>query len=404
VEDCKVIRKWFEGSTELTQDLSDKRIADFSRHATYKRFGPEEWIFKQGDHSDKFFVTLAGDMDVFVENYAQGQATNTISTGDGFGEVGLLQHGHKRSASVLSKSVVELMEVDHVVFKFVFAAHFKHLGGGVGLETLEEVMAAHKNHDVIDRQKNAKALRKQLHKAHDHDDAARSKSMRRKGRRSLHTQYLREKVGEVKAPSHSEALKYYKTHVQPKRLEVRDEHGKLISHRLAMPHERHLGISYNYWTTGASDFAHFSLGIGLYFYLLKGLFLLCFALFLLYIPVWHYYSSTKYSTEQNPISLRGSALCMRRVKVRLASSTEDNLAITEEWMNDCPLDQNIGMMTVVFALRQVPFFLTWFSYAHMCSLGYIVLASFLLLAVFIAVYNRAQKVLTEKMDVSVQVR
>jgi hypothetical protein len=32
-----VIRKWFEGSTEPTQDLSDKRIATALRHSTSPR-------------------------------------------------------------------------------------------------------------------------------------------------------------------------------------------------------------------------------------------------------------------------------------------------------------------------------------------------------------------------------
>jgi CRP-like cAMP-binding protein len=382
-DDCAVINLWLEDNTSFTKDLSEKKLADFAKHATYAHYGPDEWIVQQDQHADKFFIALAGTMEVFVADYNDGKPINIIGAGQGFGEVGLLRHGHKRSASVLTKSAVELMQVEHLVFKHVFASHFTHLGIGIGFETLEEVVNAHRNEDVSDRQKATKALRHRLNKDRKKDDVDRSTSMRRTGRKKLHERYLEGK-GDVKKPSHKLAQAFYKENVMPKRLEMRDSSGNLISYRLAMPHERHLGKPYNYWTTGPADFAQFSLGVGLYFYLLKGLFVLCFALFFLYIPVINHYRSPKYSSKQFPISLTGSAVCMRRVEVALAPSTiitlahnskGDNNGPATGYFNDCPLSENIA---------------------------YIVLASFAVVSLFVTTYSRAQQQLAEKIDVSVQ--
>jgi hypothetical protein len=182
---------------------------------------------------------------------------------------------------------------------------------------------------------------------------------------SLDSNFLAQK-GDVQKPSRDEAMKYFSKYVEPRRLEVRDDAGKLLSHRLAKPHERHLGKPYKYWHTGADDFAQFGVGVGLYFYLLKGLFLLCAALWALYTPVMRYYSSTTYSDEQFPVSLRGSALCTRRKFVHLdtfedhfpskaptmgPTSRFSRLRKTptyaptpplDGWVNDCPMADDIS--------------------------------------------------------------
>jgi hypothetical protein len=305
----------------------------------------------------------------------------------------LLRH-NKRSSSVISKSDVELIEVLPDLFKRVFAWHFKYLGKGAGLESLHEVQAAHKNKEVMKRMKSTRALKNRLSKNQATDDAVRTAEMRRQVRGHLHSNFLAQK-GHVKKPSWNEAMRYFSKYVEPMRLEVRNPGGLLLSHRLAKPHERHLGKPFPYWSTGSKDFAEFGIGVGLYFYLLKGLFLLCTLLFALYAPIMRYYSSEKYSSPQFPYTLQGSALCMRRVHVHLEANThtvptqqptssfsrlrsEPTPAPTTSnsgWINDCPMDHHIS---------------------------YTVFASFCAVVSFIVLYHRAQKKLMEKIDVSVQ--
>jgi hypothetical protein len=68
----ETIRKWFqENMTSLFRDLSQKKMMDFAEHARYASFGPGEWITRQDDYADKFYITLTGTMEVFVRNYAQ---------------------------------------------------------------------------------------------------------------------------------------------------------------------------------------------------------------------------------------------------------------------------------------------------------------------------------------------
>jgi hypothetical protein len=70
--DLDVIQGWFENNmTSLFRDLSSKKMTDFASNARYMSFGPGEWIVRQDDYADKFYITLTGTMEVFVRNYAQ---------------------------------------------------------------------------------------------------------------------------------------------------------------------------------------------------------------------------------------------------------------------------------------------------------------------------------------------
>jgi CRP/FNR family transcriptional regulator, cyclic AMP receptor protein len=79
--------------------------------ATYK---PGETIFSQGDDGDRMYVIRTGE----VEIERDGKIVETLSAGDVFGEMALID-GSPRAATARAKTVCELAPISEKAFVFM---------------------------------------------------------------------------------------------------------------------------------------------------------------------------------------------------------------------------------------------------------------------------------------------
>jgi small-conductance mechanosensitive channel/CRP-like cAMP-binding protein len=108
---------------ELLQPLPDDSRAVLVERAVLRRHGPGETVVRRGEASREMFIVERGALAVEVPRDA-GAAAEVAQLGEGecFGEMGLLT-GEARSASVRSKTLCDLVVIDHDAFHEVLAAH-----------------------------------------------------------------------------------------------------------------------------------------------------------------------------------------------------------------------------------------------------------------------------------------
>ena len=71
----------------------------------------EETLFNQGDEGDKAYMIISGRLTVLVDNVRVG----SMSDGEVFGELALLLN-QKRSATIVSVTATELIEIDNLKY------------------------------------------------------------------------------------------------------------------------------------------------------------------------------------------------------------------------------------------------------------------------------------------------
>jgi small-conductance mechanosensitive channel/CRP-like cAMP-binding protein len=111
------------GALDLMQPLPEDSRALLIERATLRRHGPGEVILRKGDPSREMFVVERGSLAVEVPRDPEGVSeVAQLGAGEYFGEMGLLT-GEVRSATVRSKTVCDLVVIDHDAFRDVLAAH-----------------------------------------------------------------------------------------------------------------------------------------------------------------------------------------------------------------------------------------------------------------------------------------
>jgi CRP/FNR family cyclic AMP-dependent transcriptional regulator len=93
---------------ELFSDLSDDDLRRVATFATETSVGDGEMLMREGDYA----TDLVGIEEGTAEVQRGGQAIATLSTGDVFGEMGLIDKS-KRTASVVSTSPMRLVKLTH---------------------------------------------------------------------------------------------------------------------------------------------------------------------------------------------------------------------------------------------------------------------------------------------------
>ncbi len=88
----------------------------------FKKFPAGSTIIKEGDTSDSMFVIKAGTVKVCKEKDGAITTIAELDSGDFFGEIGLIT-GQKRTAYIIAKSDVELMELDKGDMDFVISKY-----------------------------------------------------------------------------------------------------------------------------------------------------------------------------------------------------------------------------------------------------------------------------------------
>jgi NTE family protein len=79
--------------------------------ATPVRLPADQWLFRQGDEGDAFYVLRSGRVEVVVEHATGPEVINVLRTGAALGELSLLTH-QPRAASVRAVRDTELLRLD----------------------------------------------------------------------------------------------------------------------------------------------------------------------------------------------------------------------------------------------------------------------------------------------------
>ena len=103
-------------------------VISFSRYektmqATFsKKFDRGQFVFRQGDKIDSFYVITRGTCEVRVTGPEGERVIQTLGAGDFFGETGLLEGRDVRAASVVCVEPLEVLAIDGQTFKEVAAS------------------------------------------------------------------------------------------------------------------------------------------------------------------------------------------------------------------------------------------------------------------------------------------
>jgi CRP-like cAMP-binding protein len=89
----------------LFQSLNSKSIDRLSRIARERNFADGEAIVSEGGQGVGFFMITDGNVSVT----RNGVQLNSLKSGDYFGEMALLDEGHRRSATVTAKGPVKTL-------------------------------------------------------------------------------------------------------------------------------------------------------------------------------------------------------------------------------------------------------------------------------------------------------
>ena len=100
---------------DIVQLKTDKSFSIRREH-----FEPDEVIFREGDRGDWLYVVVEGQVDVLRSVPGRGDVTlRTLGPGECFGEIALVGES-ARTATVRSRSSVNLLAVDRDAFQALF--------------------------------------------------------------------------------------------------------------------------------------------------------------------------------------------------------------------------------------------------------------------------------------------
>lgn len=98
--------------TELRNQ--DTLIARFLEHCHQKQYPAKSVIIKEGDPSNDLYYIISGSVTVMVEDQKGREIVLTyLNPGDFFGEIGLFDEQHKRTAYVRAKTKCEIARINY---------------------------------------------------------------------------------------------------------------------------------------------------------------------------------------------------------------------------------------------------------------------------------------------------
>lgn len=98
--------------TELRNQ--DTLIARFLEHCHQKQYPAKSVIIKEGDPSTDLYYIISGSVTVMVEDQKGREIVLTyLNPGDFFGEIGLFDEQHKRTAYVRAKTKCEIARINY---------------------------------------------------------------------------------------------------------------------------------------------------------------------------------------------------------------------------------------------------------------------------------------------------
>lgn len=106
----------FLGRIPLFSDLCEESSLALARACKPLRVDKGQFIFLQGDHSEKAFIVRTGLISIILESLdGRRLVINEMHAGDFFGEIGVLTNG-SRSSSAIAKTDSELLGVPGQAF------------------------------------------------------------------------------------------------------------------------------------------------------------------------------------------------------------------------------------------------------------------------------------------------
>ncbi len=100
---------------DIVQLKTDKSFAIRREH-----YEPDEIIFREGDRGDRLYIVVEGQVEVLRSVPGRGDVSlRTLGPGECFGEIALVSE-HARTATVRSRSSVNLLAVDRDAFQALF--------------------------------------------------------------------------------------------------------------------------------------------------------------------------------------------------------------------------------------------------------------------------------------------
>jgi CRP/FNR family cyclic AMP-dependent transcriptional regulator len=89
-------------------------IVRFLEHCHKKTFPAKSVIIKEGDQSHELFYIINGSVTVMIEDHKGREIVLAyLNAGDFFGELGLFDEEHKRTAFVRAKSKCEIAQINY---------------------------------------------------------------------------------------------------------------------------------------------------------------------------------------------------------------------------------------------------------------------------------------------------
>ncbi len=99
---------------ERTYQGRDAVISKFLDHCHQKTFPPKHLIIKEGDLSRDLYYIISGSVTVMIEDLKGHEIVLAyLNPGDFFGEIGLFDSDHKRSAFVRAKTKCEIAQISY---------------------------------------------------------------------------------------------------------------------------------------------------------------------------------------------------------------------------------------------------------------------------------------------------
>ena len=105
-------------SINLSATASDFTIARFLEHCHKKLYTPKQLIIKEGDPSYDLYYIINGSVTVLIEDHKGREIVLAyLNAGDFFGEIGLFDEEHKRTAFVRAKTKSEIAKISYEKLK-----------------------------------------------------------------------------------------------------------------------------------------------------------------------------------------------------------------------------------------------------------------------------------------------
>ncbi|EGR33253.1 hypothetical protein IMG5_057730 [Ichthyophthirius multifiliis] len=133
IEICQQIAKDLQGFSFFDQYQHLDIFLDICQYIYIHQFIKGQYVYKQGDNSDAFYIVLQGSVSIYIDeptqykNFIQLKQIYKLTEGESFGEIGLL-FDQKRSQSAITTEDSFLIILEKTVFqKFIKDYQNEHL-------------------------------------------------------------------------------------------------------------------------------------------------------------------------------------------------------------------------------------------------------------------------------------